>query len=280
MVAVLLAVMLVIGVATAAEIKGVNKKKDGQPGSIPITVIAGEDSVDHIDVGGRSLNKESDGITWTGTITQTEEDAGVTIVAKKDNNHIASQPVGNGGCPGKDSYDQHHITYGYAQVNLIQDPINIYNTIFSLHTDPKSDAGVIAICIYPEDGFDPAIGATYKLLYDPAKWEIKHNHQWDYLGFGRHGGNDKNILLISQPDIHFGSVDYKRITNSDNILMHIFDPAECKTGESDDIDGNAQTCWRRPGHGTPIPEFPTVALPIATVIGLVFFFQYRKKKEE
>ena len=29
-----------------------------------------------------------------------------------------------------------------------------------------------------------------------------------------------------------------------------------------------------------IPEFPTVALPIAAVIGLVFFFQNKKKKEE
>jgi hypothetical protein len=29
-----------------------------------------------------------------------------------------------------------------------------------------------------------------------------------------------------------------------------------------------------------IPEFPTVALPVAAVIGLVFFFQHRKRKEE
>jgi hypothetical protein len=29
-----------------------------------------------------------------------------------------------------------------------------------------------------------------------------------------------------------------------------------------------------------IPEFPTLALPIAALIGLVFFFQNKKKKEE
>jgi hypothetical protein len=29
-----------------------------------------------------------------------------------------------------------------------------------------------------------------------------------------------------------------------------------------------------------IPEFPAVALPVAGIIGLVFFFQHRKKKEE
>lgn len=31
---------------------------------------------------------------------------------------------------------------------------------------------------------------------------------------------------------------------------------------------------------SPIPEFPTVALPIAAVIGLVFFFQNKKRKVE
>ncbi len=30
----------------------------------------------------------------------------------------------------------------------------------------------------------------------------------------------------------------------------------------------------------PIPEFSTVAIPVAAVLGLVFFFQHRKKKEE
>jgi hypothetical protein len=32
-------------------------------------------------------------------------------------------------------------------------------------------------------------------------------------------------------------------------------------------------------YGTSIPEFPTVALPVAAVIGLVFLFQNKKKKE-
>jgi len=31
---------------------------------------------------------------------------------------------------------------------------------------------------------------------------------------------------------------------------------------------------------TAIPEFPTVALPVAAAIGLVFFFQHKKRKEE
>ncbi|MDL5503797.1 MAG: PEF-CTERM sorting domain-containing protein, partial [Candidatus Methanoperedens sp.] len=31
---------------------------------------------------------------------------------------------------------------------------------------------------------------------------------------------------------------------------------------------------------TPTPEFPTVALPVAAIIGLVFLFQHRKDKED
>jgi hypothetical protein len=34
------------------------------------------------------------------------------------------------------------------------------------------------------------------------------------------------------------------------------------------------------GGQTTVPEFPTIALPIAAVIGLVFFFQHRKRKEK
>lgn len=36
---------------------------------------------------------------------------------------------------------------------------------------------------------------------------------------------------------------------------------------------------RDPGPGTEIPEFPTVALPVAAVIGIMFFMQRRKMKE-
>jgi hypothetical protein len=48
----------------------------------------------------------------------------------------------------------------------------------------------------------------------------------------------------------------------------------------DDITGIANSFKVSVPIGIPIPEFPTVALPIAAVIGLVFFFQNRKKKEE
>jgi hypothetical protein len=33
-------------------------------------------------------------------------------------------------------------------------------------------------------------------------------------------------------------------------------------------------------EGTAIPEFSTIAIPVASILGLLFFFSYRKRKEE
>jgi len=56
-------------------------------------------------------------------------------------------------------------------------------------------------------------------------------------------------------------------------------------GRSDENhNGNYNENGDKDCHTEPpvngIPEFPTVALPIAAVIGLVFFFQHKKKKEQ
>jgi hypothetical protein len=47
-----------------------------------------------------------------------------------------------------------------------------------------------------------------------------------------------------------------------------------ETTMSNKLTLTVQSSW------ASIPEFPTVALPVAAAIGLVFFFQHRKKKEE
>ena len=44
----------------------------------------------------------------------------------------------------------------------------------------------------------------------------------------------------------------------------------CTTGE--DLYG--------PSACTPIPEFSTIAIPIASILGLLFFFNHRKRREE
>lgn len=47
-------------------------------------------------------------------------------------------------------------------------------------------------------------------------------------------------------------------------------------------DSNEAVVFVPPSHDatSQIPEFPTIALPVAAIIGLVFFFQFRRKKEE
>ncbi|MDD5616171.1 MAG: PEF-CTERM sorting domain-containing protein [Candidatus Methanoperedens sp.] len=52
----------------------------------------------------------------------------------------------------------------------------------------------------------------------------------------------------------------------------VYDIYTTNTGLSDDA--------RATVYGTSIPEFATVAIPIAAVLGLVFFFQQRKNKKE
>ena len=45
-------------------------------------------------------------------------------------------------------------------------------------------------------------------------------------------------------------------------------------GKDNDCDGKIDECC------TPIPEFSTIAIPVASILGLLFFFSYRKRKKE
>ncbi len=282
-------VMIIIGTASAdkPEIKGVTKHPKETSG-IPITVIAKDDtSVTTIEAntesGVTTLTHQGGGI-WMGHIREAEELKDITIEAHH-NSDSDSQNLGHGGCPSRMSYDNHTYTYTYAHVDLLTDPLEKFKTIFSLHTEvnPLQETGVIGICIYPEPGYNPGIGASLLSLYD--SWQTKHNPPWDYFGFGRMNGKNY-IPLNGIHDIPIGSANYTRSTNSEKILMHILDKNECSRDENErdedkeDDDPQDCTCWRRPGTTTPIPEFSTVAIPIAAVLGLVFFFQHRKKKEE
>jgi len=160
------------------------------------------------------------------------------------------------------------------------EPVSGSITTLYLDTEFRSGASLIQVCVYPIPGFDPEIGTRdiAPLLTD--KWVPKHRGHKEYYGFGRILGTD-NIPFDGTKDIEIGTADYGRDTYSHQILMHIYDPEECKN-DKDAGEGAFQgkTCWRRPGTSTQIPEFPTIALPIAAVIGLVFFFQHRKIRKE
>ncbi|MCX9011798.1 MAG: PEF-CTERM sorting domain-containing protein [Candidatus Methanoperedens sp.] len=281
-IAALIGVMLIIGIVSAGkpEIKGVSKHSPNDAtGDVPITVSAtDDDSVKSVKANDHELTHK-DGDIWEGKIRSDEEIDDVKIEAQDNENNNDEELYGHGGCPSRNSYDDHKYTYTYARVDLKQDPD--FKTTFSLHTVNNPGTGVIGICVYPDPGFDPGKGALLNLLYDPKLWEIKHNAGSDYFGFGRHGG--LNLIPLDGRDTLIGSADYKQSTSSEKILMHILDPVECaidkdKQAKDQDTDYPQNTCWRRPGV-TMIPEFPTIAFPIAAALAIMLIFQRRKKEE-
>lgn len=173
--------------------------------------------------------------------------------------------AGSGGCTN--NYDIHDDPYPYADVYLLPSGIS-QTTTFFLNTESRAGASIIGICVFPNppdsQGYDVTIASG--LI---GKWVAKFNGQNDKFEIGRINGEDK-IFLDGTKNIETGTVNYQVITDSSKILLHVFDPSVCDPEE---------TCWRSPGT-TIIPEFATIALPIAAVLGLVFFFQHRKKKEE
>lgn len=265
--------MLIVETANADEIKGVKKESNDNKKTIQITTSS---DVTAVSAGVSSLT-EFESINgnkrWKRDISDNEDDSSLEITAS-DGSHVKHVNVngdivnnGNGGCLDESGYASHNKPYSLAYVDLINS-----NSITTYYLDTTADSdhpenGIIGICIYPSSNNDPNL----KLLYDTTLWEIKLKCNKDYFGFGRKEGNDNNIILGVDTDI--GTAEFENgIPDTQNILLHIYDPEECSK------DGGGQnTCWRRPSQRN-IPEFPTIAIPIAAVIGLCFFFQQKMRK--
>ncbi len=117
-------------------------------------------------------------------------------------------------------------------------------------------------------------GVTYK-GYNTAPHGILTEGTWysiqqiDSIGNGKYLLPDlSNNLYV---DIAITSSNPSDRIHIDSVGTHMVGPDEVGfTGNPYSHD----LTWQQ------IPEFPTIALPIAAVIGLVFFFQQRKNKEE
>jgi hypothetical protein len=111
---------------------------------------------------------------------------------------------------------------------------------------------------------------------------IQNSERWDYAtgeggnrcdGFGEFtkaitGGNNPKFGVDTDLVIRLNGMETFNPNNKNNVCVHLkFDNSVGSTISSFYITDF-------------IPEFPTVALPIAAVIGLVFFFQHKKRKEE
>jgi len=91
------------------------------------------------------------------------------------------------------------------------------------------------------------------------------------------GGTGTGTFTMSAPNTN--SANHKAVTgffvpNGGLTASATFNVQSLGQGSNEAILTISHGC----SGGTQIPEFPTVALPIAAVIGLVFFFQHRKKK--
>jgi len=101
-------------------------------------------------------------------------------------------------------------------------------------------------------------------------------------------GSNKNVK-IEHTDSRGETNSYIRKTDEhgqiDNYIRPDDEIKEGDKGKSDENGNNDfndpvdKVCQTEEPHVNGIPEFPTVALPIAAVIGMVFMFQSRKKKE-
>jgi hypothetical protein len=269
----LISVMLLIGTASA---KPVIKSVDLDPS----TSNNADTKVTTTDDNGKSIKdvkannnllESPDGETWSKNIELPDDE--VTFIAENENHETETAKAKRGGCTG--SYDTHTKEYSFAHVE--PSPISGKDVTFYLKTSVgPADSAIIGFCVYPNN---PKTSLSKGPDAGSWGWVPKFTSR-NIFGFGRLRGYN-NIPLNAVRNLNMGTGHYELETNSDRILMHIYDPIECSRDddrEDDSISG--KTCWRRPGTTTIIPEFPIIAAPIAAVLGLVFFFQLRKNKKE
>jgi hypothetical protein len=145
------------------------------------------------------------------------------------------------------------------------------NTINFFLTTTFDSQDIIGYCVYnsiPTSGLPIVSSNTTAVI----NWDFNAKYP-DYVGFLPHP-QGPNTLVTPQTNLPMGSVTFSSEPPDMLIVLHVRSAELCGGTEQ-----NPNTCKVRYG-GNPIPEFPTIALPIAAVIGMVFFFQHKKKKEE
>lgn len=143
--------------------------------------------------------------------------------------------------------------------------------------------GVMMICKYPIVGGS----ADMTQVTEIAAAYNGNNGLWaaeigcgsgDCARMGRKTGDgNKNNMPMNGGTYTAGSVAFSSEPDSELIVAHINWPEECRSSDDYDGDGNPETCFRTLQQPTSVPEFPTIALPIATLIGMLFLV-YRLKK--
>ncbi len=170
--------------------------------------------------------------------------------------------------------DQMNIFQGGVKVTAISLPVGGTANLdlnVSEFLQPQYTIHNMSVELYQTDGITHATGLDVTLeetvaplgpLPGPATCTFSPNNpcdpliRWDQ----NQGPGGSEVLSLKISDA--AGVPH-------NYIVRIFDKA---TGQT--LELSAATL------GVSVPEFPTLAIPVAAVIGLVFLFQHKKRKEE
>lgn len=189
-------------------------------------------------------------------------------------------------CPANPKTD----TFNGAWVITESSPSNLgtgEKITYKLGTNIIPGVTVKEFCVY-NDTFtkNPAYPVLTPLWNPSDLWDVQ-NKDGQFL----FKGASHPYIPINGLITPVGIADYK--DNNQPMVkynIHIVDSTLTRTycppnrEDPDTIVGtDNNTCFRDPNGSPPppgIPEFPSIALPVSAVIGLLFFFNQRKNKKE
>jgi hypothetical protein len=151
-----------------------------------------------------------------------------------------------------------------------------------------SDFKIREVCIYNSaatanpNPINPSLTALFRL---GELWNTINKN--GYFGWNQNSGtNLMPLTTVGSTDVgeaNWGTTS--PLPSDQHYNLHISDNLGLGSGgicPKGTQSTGPWTCFVDPDFvpNGQIPEFPTIALPIAAVIGLVFFFQHKKRKEE
>lgn len=161
------------------------------------------------------------------------------------------------------------------------------NSVRDYYLTTNFEGDIKEYCIYPNNAgstlvpdpivvFDPAIthwSATLQPGNNPTQLRMKSDTDAYNINSPASGLTDKHIAQVT----YSGS---DPAAPEQYIVLHIRNNAICYTGVDPNLDedNDPATCFVRNGPGEQIPEFPTMALPVAAVMGIMFLMMRSRKK--
>ncbi len=172
----------------------------------------------------------------------------------------------------------------FTETGGLTKEISVVTSDQSASTGENIVPGVMMICKYPIVGgkADTTIvtGITATYIGNNGQWAADYGCGDDCARMGRKTGDgNRNNMPMNGGTYTAGSVTFSTEPDSELIVAHINWPAQCQDSGNYDDDRNANTCFRalqRPP--TDVPEFPTIALPIVALMGIMFLVYRLKKK--